>query len=319
MYTSFYNLKEEPFRLTPDPKFLHLAETHKQALVSLLKGIVRRQGFLVLTGDAGTGKTTLLHAMFTIFSRKLTGDQRLATAFIVNPTLSRDEFLEYLLQELEINCLQATKPRRLQALHEFLLATYRRGATTVIVIDEAQLAPTDILEEIRLLGNVDTYGEKLLQVVLCGQPELDEMLARPGLRALNQRMAVKAQLRQLSGSETRAYIAERLFVAGLQQGSPFPTESVGLIHKLSGGLPRLVNLLCDSSLSLGFESNRKMITPIMVFEAASSLGLDPGRQLDRHAGRPEIGKTPSSAQPNTNQLSPLAASRATGSQRSGDR
>jgi general secretion pathway protein A len=279
MYTSFFGFKEEPFRQTPDPRFLHLAEPHRQALITLVQGIVQRKGFLAVTGAVGTGKTTLLHTLLMVFSRKLIANHRLASAFIVNPTLSRDELLEYVLQEFEISCLHATKPSRLLALHQFLLDTHSRGATTVLVIDEAHLVPVEVLEEIRLLSNADSYSEKLLQVILCGQPELRQTLVRTEMRALNQRIAVQTDLRPLNISETHAYICERLHVAGMHGPSPFREESIQPIYQYSAGIPRLSNMLCDSCLSLGFRSQNKALGCEVVFEAAALLGLGQSSQL----------------------------------------
>jgi len=276
MYLSFYQLKEEPFRLTPDPRFIHLAEPHRKALLMLVEGVGRRSGFSVLSGAVGTGKTTLLHTLFLVLARKFTGERKISSAFIVNPTLSREEFLEYVVQELEISCSRKTKPRRLLALHQFLLETQRRGATTVLVIDEAHLLSPEVLEEIRLLNNVESYGEKLLQVILCGQPELHGALSTPRLCALNQRIAIRARLRELSLSETRAYIAERLYVAGLRDSSPFPASLIEQIHFCSAGVPRLINMLCDLCLSLGFKSERRTLGSDLVQEASALLALDQG-------------------------------------------
>ncbi len=241
----------------------------------LVEGIVRRSGFMLLSGGVGTGKTTLLHSLFLILSRKLKGDQKLSSAFIVNPTLSREEFMEFILQELDIPCTHTTKPRRLLALHQSLIETHRQGSTTVLVIDEAHLLSREVLEEIRLLGNLDSYGDKLMQIVLCGQPELLHTLMTPDVRALNQRIAVRTSLRALSATETRSYIAERLHVAGLRDASPFSAPVIEQIHFYSGGVPRLINLLCDTCLALGYKTDRQAIGKDMVFEAAAMLDLDP--------------------------------------------
>src|SRR3954465_1446325 len=176
MYLDFYGLNEEPFRLTPDPKFLHLADPHREMLLALLKGVVNRKGFIVATGPIGTGKTTLLHTALHILANKFFANRKLVTTFLVNPTLTRDEFLEALLDEFEIRPNGTSKPRRLQALQDMFLETQRGGGTAVIIIDEAHLLTPELLEEIRLLGNADTYREKLVQVILSGQPELNTML-----------------------------------------------------------------------------------------------------------------------------------------------
>ncbi|HKT48014.1 MAG TPA: ATPase, T2SS/T4P/T4SS family [Candidatus Acidoferrales bacterium] len=271
MYTSFYELREEPFRLTPDPRFLHLADPHRAALKLLLHGVLQRKGFMLVTGPVGTGKTTLLHTALQILTEKVGGSNRLVSAFLVNPTLSPSELLEAMLDEFEISCTSTSKPRRLAAFHQMLYETQQQGGTAVLLIDEAHLMSAELLEEVRLLGNTDTYQEKLVQIVLCGQPELFSVLQRPELRALQQRIAATCQLRALSLPETRAYIAERLHAAGLKASSPFSASAVESIHKWSGGVPRLINLLCDSCLTLGFESQKKEIDEGLVDQAASDL------------------------------------------------
>ena len=274
MYTAFYQLKEEPFRLTPDPRFLHLADPHRTALKVLLQGVLQRKGFTVVAGPVGTGKTTLLHTALQILTEKSEGRGRLVSAFLVNPTLSPAELLEAVLDEYEINCTATSKPRRLAALHQMLFQTQQQGGTAVLLIDEAHLMTVELLEEIRLLGNTDTYQEKLLQVVLCGQPELFAVLQRPELQALQQRIASTCLLRPLSLPETRAYVAERLHAAGLRGSSPFTGTAVEGIHKLTNGVPRLINLLSDACLMTGFELKRKQIDQLIVDQAAEDvLGL----------------------------------------------
>lgn len=296
MYTAFYNLKEQPFRLTPDPRFLHLAEPHRIALKVLLEGVLMRKGFLVMAGPVGTGKTTMLHAALHMLSERSVGTNRLATAFLVNPTLTRGEFLEAVLEEFEIVSDSPSKPRRLAALHQMLLETQQRGATAVLFVDEAHLLTPDLLEEIRLLSNADTYQEKLLQIVLCGQPELSALLDREELRALRQRIAASCQLRPLSLPETRAYVTERLYAAGLRGPGPFAGASLEAVHEFTGGVPRLINLLCDGCLSIGFASRRKQIEPDIVEEAAANLGLvrlqvTAGRSDSETGVRPEHGNS----------------------------
>jgi general secretion pathway protein A len=275
MYTSFYALKEEPFRLTPDPRFLHLADPHRTALKSLLQGVLQRKGFMVVAGPVGTGKTTLLHTALQILMEKSTGQGRIVSAFLVNPTLEPSELLEALLDEYEIPCSATTKPRRLGAFHQMLFQTQQQGGTSVLFVDEAHLLTIPLLEEVRLLGNTDTYQEKLLQIVLCGQPELFAVLQRPELRALQQRIATTCQLRALSLPETRAYVAERLQAAGLQGPGPFTSVAIEAVHNISGGVPRLINLLCDGSLSLGFEMKRKQIDKSIVMQAGEDFLASP--------------------------------------------
>jgi general secretion pathway protein A len=271
MYTAFYQLKEEPFRLTPDPRFLHLADPHRTALKALLQGVLQRKGFIVVAGPVGTGKTTLLHTALQILTEKSEGRGRLVSAFLVNPTLSPSELLEAVLDEYEIPTTATSKPRRLAALHQMLFQTQQQGGTAVLLVDEAHLMSVELLEEVRLLGNTDTYQEKLLQIVLCGQPELLAVLQRPELQALQQRIANTCLLRPLALPETRAYIAERLHAAGLSGNAPFTSAAVETIHKLSGGVPRLINLLSDACLTLGFETKRRQIDPLLVEQAGEEV------------------------------------------------
>jgi general secretion pathway protein A len=271
MYTAFYQLKEEPFRLTPDPRFLHLADPHRTALKALLQGVLQRKGFIVVAGPVGTGKTTLLHTALQILTEKSEGRGRLVSAFLVNPTLTPAELLESVLDEYEISTTATSKPKRLAALHQMLFQTQQQGGTAVLLIDEAHLMTVELLEEIRLLGNTDTYQEKLLQIVLCGQPELFAVLQRPELQALQQRISNTCLLRPLTLPETRAYIAERLHAAGLHGAAPFTGAAVEKIHTLTGGVPRLINLLCDACLQAGFEVKKKTVDPLLVDQAAGEV------------------------------------------------
>ena len=273
MYRAFFQLKDDPFRLTPDPRFLHLAEPHQAALTTLLEGIYYRKGLVMLTGPIGTGKTTLVHTTLHFISDKKMG---VRSALLFNPVLTRDEFLEMMLDEFEVDCSSTSKSRRLMALHQMLLEAQRCGGTAVLFIDEAHLLSAELLEEIRLLGNVDTYQEKLLQIILCGQPELLAMMNRREHSALQQRIAARAHLRPLSLAETRAYVAERLHTAGLQGPSPFPPHTLEAVFGYSGGVPRLINMICESGLTFGFRTQRRMIQPDIVEEVAMSLGLAQG-------------------------------------------
>jgi general secretion pathway protein A len=273
MITTYFNLKDEPFRLTPDPRFLHLASTHGEVLTAVVQAILRRKGFMVVSGPIGAGKTTLLHAALQIVSQKSVSGAPISSAFIVNPLLAPNEFLETLLLDFEISCTSTSKPARLSALHKAFMETQRRGGTSVLLVDEAHLLSLELFEEIRLLTNVETYHEKLLQVVLCGQPELLPVLQLPRLRPLQQRVAVSCELRPLTFQETESYIAERLRKAGLHGLSPFTTQSVNRIHQFSGGIPRLINLLCDGCLTAAYEHRRSQIDLAIVGEAESKLDV----------------------------------------------
>jgi general secretion pathway protein A len=273
IYTKFYGLKEEPFRLTPDPRFLHLAEAHREALTNLLESILTRRGIMLFTGPVGTGKTTLLNAALRILSEKL-GQGQLRSAFIMIPTLSSEEFLEAVLDEFEVACGGKSKPARLHALHRMLLETHREGGYAVLLIDEAHLLTDELLEEVRLLSNVDTYGGKLLQIILCGQPELLSVLRRKEMVALHQRIAGRSSLRSLTQVETRAYIAERLHIAGLLDQTSFTTSALEAICFLSRGVPRVINLICDGCLRVGARAGKKQIQPDIVEEVVESLDLN---------------------------------------------
>jgi len=270
MYLTFFGFKDEPFRLTPDPRYLHLSEPHQAALTALLEGIFYRKGLIMLTGPIGTGKTTLVHTALQIISdRKMP----IKSALLFNPVLSRDEFLEMMLEEFEVRCTATSKPRRLAALHQMLMETQRMRGTAVLFVDEAHLLSPELLEEIRLLGNADTHDGKLLQIVLSGQPELVTIMQRKELSALQQRVAARANLRPLSLAETQTYVAERLQAAGLQQPSPFPVRTLERVHSFSGGVPRVINIIGDACLALGFRLQQNVIQPNIVDEVAASMNL----------------------------------------------
>jgi general secretion pathway protein A len=273
MYSSFYGLKQDPFRLTPDPRFLHLAEPHRNTLRAMVEGVAGRKGLQVAIGPIGTGKTTLLYCLQHILSHEATPERPLRTAFVVNPTLTADELFESLFDELEIHASAATKPARLRALHELLLSSHKSNSAVVIIIDEAHLMPPELIEEVRLLMNLDNYPVNVLQIILSGQPELLPLLMKPELAALRQRISVTTKLRALTLMESRAYIAERLHVAGLRGESPFTTPALEEIHKLTNGVPRLINSVCDHTLAIGFRRQAKKIGADFVIEAAEEMGL----------------------------------------------
>jgi general secretion pathway protein A len=202
---------------------------------------------------------------------------KIKSAFLVNPTLSRDEFLEAVLEEFEVPCSETSKPRRLAALHEMLIRTWQQGGTAVLVVDEAHLLTIELLEEIRLLSNADTDQAKLLQIVLSGQPELQVQLNYRSLRAMQQRIAATCQLRALNLPETRMYVTQRLLAAGLEGHSPFSDSLLDEIFGYTQGVPRLINLICDSSLSIGFSRSKRVLDSSIVEQAAGGLNLGSGR------------------------------------------
>ncbi len=273
MYTVYYGLKQEPFRLSPDPKFLHLAEPHRNTLTAMVEGVVHRKGLQISLGPIGTGKTTLLYSLQHILARDRNTGCPVRSAFVVNPMLTVKELFETLLDELEIRAAGRSKPAGLRAIHELLLDSHRRHGAVVVIIDEAHLLSPSLIEEVRLLLNLDNYPVNVLQLILCGQPELLALLRKPELAALEQRVAVVSRLRPLTLVETRAYIAERLHIAGLHGEGPFSTPALEEIDRATSGVPRRINLLCDRALSLGFRRQTKKIGPEMITEALEETRL----------------------------------------------
>lgn len=267
MYCSFYGLRERPFENNPDPRFLYLGEAHREALAQLLYGVQQRKGFIVLTGEVGTGKTTLLRALLERL------DPGVRTALVFNPLLSREEFFRLIWDEFELSGSFEDKAEFLVRLNAFLLELHRRGESALLIVDEAQGLSAELLEEVRLLLNLETSGGKLLQIVLAGQPELRHKLDLPQLRQLRQRVSLNYHLRPLGRRDTEAYVRRRLRVAGCAGEGPFEARALREVHRLSGGIPRLINLLCDHALLLGYALGRRRITASMVRECAQDLGL----------------------------------------------
>jgi general secretion pathway protein A len=271
MYEAFYKLKEKPFNLTPDPRFIYFTEKHCEALANLVYGIRERKGFLVLSGEVGTGKTTLVNALLDTLER--TG---VLSAFIFNPILTSTEFFEYLLAEFNLKWDTRSKSQALIKLNSVLLERYRLGQVTVLIIDEAQNLSTEILEEVRLLTNLETATEKLLQIVLVGQPELSLKLNSPELRQLKQRISLRCTLDPLTLSETREYIKTRLEIAGLPDQQIFSDSCIAEVYRCSGGIPRLINSICDNALLTGYACDAKVIGVEIIREVSEDLDLSDG-------------------------------------------
>ncbi len=253
MYLTFYGLREKPFSATPDPRFLFLTPGHREALAQLVYGIQENKGFIVLTGEVGTGKTTLLHALL----RRLDG--RTAVAFVFNSTLPFDGILEYALEDFGVTKAGETRAQRLFALNNFLIERRRAGQNSVLIIDEAQNLEPPTLEQVRLLSNFETPTDKLLQIVLVGQPELRARLHLPELRQLRQRMGLRCHIDPLSVDETDEYIRSRLRIAGARDPGLFSDRAVTRIAHYTGGVPRLVNILCDHCLLIGYADQKRRI------------------------------------------------------------
>jgi general secretion pathway protein A len=289
MHEEYYGFVEKPFSLTPDPKYLYKSESHANAFDLLQYAIRRREGFVVVTGDIGTGKTTLCRAILEQLDRKT------FTALVLNPFLSEEDLLRIILQDFGVVSREEIKRGRLagvskqeliDTLNEFLLSLLPLRAGALLIIDEAQNLPRQVLEQIRILSNLETDKEKLLQIVLVGQLNLKDLLRSPELRQLDQRVSIRYELKPLTREETSAYIAHRLTIAGGGAVVSFAPRALDLVHKYSSGIPRLINLLCDRALLGGYSARTNRIMPEMVTAAAAGLDLEmPRRSVFRWARR----------------------------------
>lgn len=270
MYLEHYGLRKAPFEMTPDPAFLYLGESHREGLATLVYAIQSRKGFAVLTGEVGTGKTTLLNALLGRL------DAKTAAAYVFNPKLDTLDFFKILFEELEIGGGCVTKADYLLSLNRFLIDRHDKDEPTLLILDEAQNLSTELLEEIRLLSNLETASSKLIQIVLVGQPELAEILSRPELRQLRQRISLRHNLRPFDRAETADYIAQRLVRAGYVGPPLFRANALRVVFDRTRGIPRLINALCDSSLLIGYSRDRSMLEAALVREAADDLMLDGG-------------------------------------------
>ena len=266
MYKDFFGFKEKPFEITADPRFLYLSESHKEALAHLLYAVQEKKGFAVITGEVGTGKTTLVQAMFG----RLDGSTR--TAYLFNPRLdSNNDFLHSICEDLEIKMEKGSKADYLSRLNHFLMDCYTRKVNVVLIIDEAQTLSPQLLEEVRLLTNLETPDSKLLQVILVGQPELDHILEQPQFRPLKQRISVRFHLQPLNQKELKDYIKRRLRVAGARSTYLFSPKALKRIYQYSRGIPRLINIVCDNALINGYASEQKVIGEDIIREVISDL------------------------------------------------
>ena len=268
MYKKFFRLRESPFNVNPDPRYLYLTRHIQEALACLIYGIQMRKGFVLLTGEVGTGKTTVLNKLLD-WSRQ----EQIATAFMFNPRLSEAEFFDFMLADFGIPCDSSMKSRALMNLNNWLLEQHRRGSRAVLIVDEAQNLSADMLEEIRLLTNLETSTEKLLQIVLAGQPELEEKLTDPQLRQLRQRITLWAKTRPLTLLETHGYIKERLRIAGSAGEEIFSPAAIEIVHRHARGIPRLINLLCEHALISAFVEHSQTVSENIVEEVARDFDL----------------------------------------------
>src|SRR5579871_1462596 len=284
MYKEFFGLRANPFNVNPDPRYLFLTRHTEEALACLTYGIQSRKGFVLLTGEVGTGKTTLINKLLEWLRL-----QQVATAFIFNSRLNTTQFLDYMMADFGIPCDSRAKSQILLRLYNWLLDRYRAGETAVLIIDEAQNLSDDVLEEIRLMTNLETFTEKLLQIVLVGQTELEQKLKQPHLRQLRQRLTLRAKTHPLGAEETRAYIQQRLRIAGSNGQQIFDTDALAAIHRYANGIPRVVNLICEHRLVSAFVDQQKVIMPTVVDTVARDFDLSDNTSSAAMTVAPPVG------------------------------
>jgi general secretion pathway protein A len=276
MYLEFYGLQEMPFGLTPDPKYIFKTESHLEMLATIRYAIEHNKGLVVVTGEVGCGKTTTLRAAIQQFTDEV------QCVYTFNPFLTAAEFYEQLADEFDLGLKRtASKPELLSALGHTLALRHSKELRTVLIVDEAHGLPTALLEEIRLLMNFETNSEKLLQVILSGQPELQDVLNRPALRQLKQRVSLRCEVKALSLFEINKYIRFRLKQAGARNVNLFDNGAIGLIGNVSQGIPRVVNNVCDNALLYGYAAGAEMITRGIIEEVIETLDLSPVNRTHR--------------------------------------
>lgn len=284
MYKSFFGLSRNPFELTPDPSFLFSTRRHNEALATLYYGVRRHKGFVVVTGEVGTGKTLLLRCLL----RQLSESKDVTCTYVFNSRLSPSEFLQYILADFGLSASGKNKAEMLLDLNHFLISRAEKQQTTLLIVDEAHHLSSEVLEEIRLLTNLETSEDKLLQVVLIGQPELDEKLDSIDLRQLKQRIALRARLDLLDQKETKNYIATRLKIAGASAiaDSIFCEQAITEIYRYSRGIPRVINTICENALITAYARQLRSIGPDIILDVARDFCLEPGPlnsdEVDRH-------------------------------------
>ena len=271
MYKGFFGLKENPFNVSPDPRYLFLTEQIEETLSGLMYGIQTKKGIVTLTGEVGTGKTTLVNRVLDQLHQR-----DVKTAFLFNSRMNSSQLFDFVLAEFEIPCESRSKSQQLMKLNQWLLERFSSGETAVVIIDEAQNLTFPVLEEIRLLTNLETSTEKLLQIVLCGQPELEEKLNLPQLRQLRQRIMLRCKTSPLTKEQTNAYVLERLRIAGAATDgeSIFSPSAIETVHLYSLGIPRVVNLLCEHALINAYVEQQRPIQPKIMEDVAHEFQLD---------------------------------------------
>lgn len=268
MYKAFFGLRANPFNVNPDPRYLFLTRHTEEALACLTYGVQSRKGFVLLTGEVGTGKTTLVNKLRTWLCL-----QQVATAFIFNSRLNVPQFLDYMMADFGVPGERTSKSQIMLRLYNWLLDRYRAGETAVLIVDDAQSLSDEVLEEVRMLTNLETFTEKLMQIVLVGQPELEQKLRQPHLRALRQRLTLRARTYPFTLEETRAYVQQRLRTAGSNGNDIFDPDAVAAVHRYAAGIPRLINLLCEHCLVSSFVDQQLVIGPQVVEAVARDFEL----------------------------------------------
>ena len=281
MYNAFFGFKDSPFSLSPDPAFLYRSAQHEEALANLIYGVQSRKGFIVLTGEVGTGKTTMLECL-----RDFLESQYVEFAFIFNSRINPDQFFEMIAYDLDLRCSRTSKTEVLFALNEMLILQAEQGRTTVLIVDESHNLEWEVLEEIRLLGNLENRKGKLIQVILAGQPELDRKLEAPNLRQLKQRIVLRCNLQPFTPEDSLEYINSRLTKAGLPDQRVFSLELIAEIHTRAQGIPRLINAICDNLLLTCFAMETKTANVSMLDEVCVDMHLEwPGRRTRGEGSR----------------------------------
>jgi general secretion pathway protein A len=268
VYNAYFGLEADAFRVNPDPRFLYMSESHAEALATLVYAVQEHKGFITLTGEVGTGKTTILNALLNKLGPTV------QTAYIFNTSLTVEDLFVALFEELELAWREPfRKTTALSTLNQHLIQRLGDGLQTLLIVDEAQNLSEAMLEEIRMLSNLETPTSKLLQIMLVGQPELADKLSQPALRQLRQRVELRHAIRPLRAEETAAYIRERLLVAGHPRGDLFSSAAERAVHRFARGIPRVINVLCDNALIAAFSRESERVSAQLVELAASELGL----------------------------------------------
>jgi len=284
MYNEYYGLIRAPFEMLPDPSFLYLGETHREGLATLVYAVNSGKGFVMLTGEVGTGKTTLLHALLGQL------DSKTNSAFIFNPRLDPLGFFRMLFEELGVGPARESKAEYLLALNEYLIEKLAANERVLLIVDEAQNLSTEMLEEIRLLSNLETPTSKLIQIMLVGQPELQDLIDRPELRQLRQRIALRHHLRPFNEVEVAEYVSDRLSKAGYTGRGIFKKKALKELFRVTEGTPRIINNICDGALLLGYARQETVLGADSIREVAHDLGLVAKEELEGHESRPGGGR-----------------------------